>query len=95
MNQNVTDLTVGRERLIRVYQYLEALHQHRNPVKRQIAEYQWALWLRDLPEHSSVIKGNLLSPNGPETGPVMADDFILKVGRPKLTQAPEPPGSIT
>jgi very-short-patch-repair endonuclease len=95
MNQIETDLTVGRERLTRVFRYLEALHQHRNPVKRQIDGYQWVLWLRDLPEHSSVIKGNLLSGSGWETEPVISDDYLLKVGRPKLTQAPEPPPSIT
>ena len=95
MNQIETDLTVGRERLTRVYRYLEALHQHRNPVKRQIDGYQWVLWLRDLPEHSSVSKGNLLSESGSETEPVLSDDYLLKVGRPKLTQAPEPPPSIT
>ncbi|MGE5607461.1 MAG: AAA domain-containing protein, partial [Bacteroidota bacterium] len=95
MIQIETDLQTGRERLIRVYQYLEALHQHRNPVKRQIDGYQWVLWLRDLPEHSSVIKGNPLSNSGSGIEPVITDDYLFKVGRPKLTQAPEPPESIT
>ncbi len=83
---------IGRERLIKVYRYLQALHQHRNPVKRQINQERWVLWFRDLPEHAAVIKGNLWPTNGPETDTnFSADDFILKVRRPKLTMAPEPP----
>jgi len=31
-------LRVGRERLSRVFHYLEALNQHRNPAKRQLRE---------------------------------------------------------
>ncbi len=95
MNQTEANLNIGRERLIKVYQYLEALHQHRNPVKRQIHEQQWVLWLRDLPEYSTITKSDLLFNNGVETDEtIMADDFIIKVGRPKLTPVPEPPESI-
>ena len=44
-------LRVARDKLTRVFRYLEALNQHRNPAKRQIHEQPWSFWLRDLPEH--------------------------------------------
>jgi len=43
-------LRVAREKLTRVFRYLEALNQHRNPAKRQIREQLWSFWLHDLPD---------------------------------------------
>ena len=31
-------LRVARDKLVRVFRYLEALNQHRNPAKKQIAD---------------------------------------------------------
>ena len=50
-------LRVAREKLTRVFRYLEALNQHRNPAKRQLREQPWTLWMRDLPDHASVQRG--------------------------------------
>src|SRR5215813_14098071 len=93
-------LRVSRDKLTRVFRYLEALNQHRNPAKRQIHEQLWSLRLRDLPEHSSVQRGaaragasKTKSGNGQTTedgGP----SYVLKVQRPRLTRAPEPPEEI-
>ena len=47
----------GRDRLLRVFRYLEALNEHRNPVKRHLDQQLWTLWLRDLPDHPSVRRG--------------------------------------
>lgn len=93
-------LRSGRERLSHVFEYLEALNQHRNPAKRQIREQLWTLWLKDLPAHPSVQRGNprALTENKTDTkagsSTEQADDFILKVSRPKLTRPPEPPETI-
>jgi len=93
-------LRIGRERLSRVFQYLEALNQHRNPPTRQIHEQLWTLWLNDLPDHPAIQRGmpHPLDENTPENPePSVAreeGDFILKVARPKLTRPPEPPLSI-
>ena len=56
-NMDAEKLRVSREKLMRVFRYLEALNQHRNPPKRQIHEQLWSLRLRDLPEHSSIRRG--------------------------------------
>jgi len=93
-------LRVGRERISHVFQYLEALNQHRNPAKRQIREQLWALWLKDLPGHSSIQRGSprsiAESKGATPTGSTEneRDDFILKVSRAKLTRPPEPPTSL-
>src|SRR3984893_1060120 len=93
-------LRVARDKLTRVFRYLEALNQHRNPAKRQIHEQPWSFWLRDLPEHPSIQRGtakasSLKTKNGNGQG---AEDggasYVLKVRRPRLTRAPEPPEEI-
>jgi len=93
-------LRVGRERLSRVFQYLEALNQHRNPPKRQVREQLWTLWLKDLPDHPTIQRGmpRTREENGSENSEAVngqeKDNFILKVARPKLTRASEPPPEI-
>ena len=94
-------LRVAREKLTRVFRYLEALNQHRNPAKRQIQEQPWSLRLRDLPDHPSVQRGTAKSSsskskNGDSQKPEMGSSscYVLKVQRPRLTRAPEPPDEI-
>jgi hypothetical protein len=66
---DLDSLRIGRERLSRVFQYLEALNQHRNPPKRQIREQLWTLWLKDLPDHPSIQRGRppAIEENKPDT----------------------------
>src|SRR3989442_10772039 len=70
----------GRERIARVFRYLKALNEHRNPAKRDLSEQAWTLWVRHLPDHPAIQRR--LS-NGHEEA-----DFVIKVGRPTFTQAP-------
>jgi very-short-patch-repair endonuclease len=93
-------LRVRRDKLTRVFRYLEALNQHRNPAKRGIQEQSWSFWLRELPEHPSVQRcttrassSKTQDGNGNGAGDVGAS-FVLKVQRPRLTRAPEPPEQI-
>ncbi len=93
-------LRAGREKLTRVFRYLEALNQHRNPAKRQIHVQPWSFWLRNLPDHPSIQRGGVKSSSlktnnrnsqGTEDG---GANYILKVQRPRLNRAPEPPEEI-
>jgi very-short-patch-repair endonuclease len=94
-------LRVTRDKLTRVFRYLEALNEHRNPAKRQIHEQPWSFWLRELPEHSSVQRG-AAKPSSSKTknGASQSEEeaagatYVLKVQRPKLARAPEPPEKI-
>jgi very-short-patch-repair endonuclease len=93
-------LRVAREKLTRVFRYLEALNQHRNPAKRQIHEQLWSLRLHDLPEHSAIRRG---TPKPGTSKPKNGNNqnreeetatFVLKVQRPHLTRVPLPPEEI-
>lgn len=93
-------LRVARDKLTRVFRYLEALNQHRNPAKRQVHEQPWNFRLRDLPEHSSVqlASAKAASSRAKDAGKQDAENsapvFTLRVKRPRLTRAPEPPALI-
>jgi len=92
-------LRVARDKLTRVFRYLEALNQHRNPAKRQIREQPWSFWLRDLPEHPSIQRGaakdsSSKTKNGNRQSADDVASYVLKVQRPRLTRAPEPPEEI-
>src|SRR5215470_646001 len=94
-------LRVAREKLTRVFRYLEALNQHRNPAKRRLREQPWSLWMRDLPDHSSIQKGaaKVSSPKPRGRNSTGVEDagqsYVLKVLRPRLTRPPEPPQEIS
>jgi very-short-patch-repair endonuclease len=97
---NPEKLRVAREKLTRVFRYLEALNQHRNPAKRQIREQLWSLWLHDLPDHPSIKRGASKSIStktrveDSQNGDTSAGGLVLKVQRPELTPPPEPPSAI-
>ena len=97
---NPEKLRVAREKLTRVFRYLEALNQHRNPAKRQIREQLWSLWLHDLPDHASIKRGASKSSTAKtkvadsQNGDASTGGFVLKVQRPELTSPPEPPYGI-
>ncbi len=92
-------LRVARDKLTRVFRYLEALNQHRNPAKRQIREQPWSFWLGDLPEHPSIQRGaakdsSSKTKNGNSPSAEDGPHYVLKVRRPRLNRAPEPPEEI-
>ncbi len=90
-------LRIARDKLTRVFRYLEALNQHRNPAKRQIREQPWSLWLRGLPEHPSIKRGAAKSSpiktksKERPSADTDSEEFVVKVQRPVLTRPPEPP----
>src|SRR5260370_1460885 len=97
---NPEKLRVAREKLTRVFRYLEALNQHRNPAKRQIREQLWSLWLGLLPDHPCINRGGAKSGAAKskraefQNGDTGSGGFVLKVQRPALTSPPEPPSTI-
>src|SRR6202045_2125180 len=95
------NLRVARDKLTRVFRYLDALNQHRNPAKRQIREQPWSLWLHGLPSHPTIKRGaarsNSSKTKAKENQAGESDgggEFLLKVQRPILTRPPEPPDEI-
>ncbi|HEX4542392.1 MAG TPA: hypothetical protein VH114_04425, partial [Candidatus Acidoferrum sp.] len=71
----------------------------RNPAKRQIREQLWSIWLRDLPNHPSIERGEYKTTEAKgATADAKGDRngarFVLKVQRPALTISPAPPPEI-
>src|ERR1700720_1326524 len=94
-------LRIARDKLTRVFRYLDALNQHRNPAKRQIREQPWSLWLHGLPRHPTIkrgaARGNSSKTKAKENQAGESDgggEFLLKVQRPDLTRPPEQPDEI-
>lgn len=96
-------LRIGRDRVARVFRYLGALNQHRNPAKRQIREQLWLLWFHELPDHPSIRRGIVGDSSKVSAGTLaevgsgqekISDGFVLKVRRPTVTHAPRPPEVI-
>lgn len=89
---NNSDESVERDRISRLFQFVRALNELRNPVSRQIRELEWSLSLADLPRHDCVQLG-AVSAGVEDTGDV--DDFVLTVNRPPpLEPVPPPPSEI-
>src|SRR5215467_12686296 len=80
-----TESHVARARIRRIFQFLDAYVQLRNPVVRQISEQPWVLWLRDLPASPSLSRPD---PEKPE------ERFIFKLRRPAATPCPRPPQEL-
>jgi very-short-patch-repair endonuclease len=95
----------GRKRITQIFHYLEELNQRRNPIKKRIEEQPWRMRLADLPANEALTLGKFSysSQEIEETEKIEVpslskaatnDDFILKVGRATLTEAPQPPKLI-
>lgn len=87
---------VVHDRASRVFRYLQALNQHRNPAPRQMSEQPWRLRLQSLPVHSTIQLIRCVGPgqDGGAGAESVDEDFILRVRRPVLTPPPDPPGLL-
>src|SRR5262252_6174067 len=97
---NSDTLRVAPEKIVRVFRYLEALNQHRNPVQRQLSSQQWSFWLHDLPSHPATQRGVVRlqgraakdeASHGTERN---GESFVFKVRRPRLSPPPDPPREV-
>ncbi len=86
----------AKGRLLQVFRYLEALNEHRSPVKRDLRQQVWFRWFRDLPDHDSISLSTGYRAVGSTEREEAADegDFILRVRRPVLTGAPALPDPL-
>ncbi len=93
----VSNNQVVRSKLVQIFRYLQALNQLRNPIQREVNDQPWKMWLHDLPNHPSIRRGVFPDTNVSNDSDEdnTDDDFILKVSRPKLVDAPVPPKEIT
>ncbi len=90
MSSASASTTEARERIRQIFRYLKALHQHRSPAKLRLQDQLWFRWFSDFPEHPSIEIGRR---DATEEGSA-ATNFMLRVKRPKPTQAPAPPAAL-
>lgn len=87
------ETSIPKQRLLQIFQFLEAFHQVRNPVVRQLRDQPWSFDLTKLPDHESIRLGSRSHAKGksPEEGD---EDVVLRIERPRFTPAPDPPESL-
>src|SRR5688572_9202748 len=85
-------LQLARERALQLFRFLKAYAERRESLKRTLAEHEWTLRLRDLPDHPCVVIGQVLLNGGADAqGDAGESQPLLTVRRPRLTDAPKPP----
>jgi hypothetical protein len=85
------DVKIAKQRIDRVFRYLEEMHRVRTPPIVCLEDREWFLPLDSLPRSAHVQtdysfgrKGDPQAEDDPPPG------FILKVGRPRESECPEP-----
>ena len=96
MSHDAEQNRIAKQRIRQVFDYLKALHEHRNPTMRQIREQPWLMWLDDVAIHSSIefpqrVARSMAVEGEENTG---ERSCLLRVRRPRLTTAPAPPDEI-
>src|SRR6185437_2246928 len=81
------------ERARQLFRFLKAFSERNVPVRRLINEQLWTLTFRDLPTHPAISIGEVRLDDSATNGasPIVDDEPLLRVRRPKLTPAPRPP----
>ena len=90
LEQRVT----AKKRAKQVFRFLRAYSELRNPVIRDVSDYNWSYMLDDLPAHDLVRMADPSQHTGNEVDEVAeswSPKFELRVGRAEVTPTPTPP----
>ena len=83
---------VTRERVARLFQFVAALYERRNPAIRQLSDHEWILRLADVPEHETIDLVTSLGEEPESNESAEAEPRpLLRCARPIRTAAPKPP----
>ncbi len=84
----------ARQFVRRLFDFLEAFNQKRNPVVRDVTRHEKMWWWTDLPASPHVARAEFedASEDGGASGD--DDDSVLKVTRPQIPEAPSPPDDL-
>src|ERR1700728_429943 len=81
---------IARNRIRQIFRFLKDFNGLRNPIRRQISEQPWVLWIHDLPQHATVWL------RGRDTDEVKSSETEDDSGEPLLrvrrADMPKPPG---
>ncbi len=78
----------------RLFEFLEAFNQKRHPVVRDVTRHEKTWWWTDLPASPHVARAGFEDPGDDGEASGADDDFVLRVTRPKMPDAPRPPADL-
>lgn len=84
-------LAVGRARLRQIFRFLKDFNAVKNPVRRQIAEHSWVLWLRELPDHPCIWRRRAPAETGSDDRDITQ---VIRVRRPSIPSVPTPHSTL-
>lgn len=84
----------ARERLGRIFRYLQALQDLRYPPVSKVDRYSWYLWLSEIPQHPCVQVTMNFEENAGEGQATQQNVPVLWVKRPRVKECPAPPESV-
>jgi AAA domain-containing protein len=86
---------VAQTRLTRVFKFLKALNELRNPVPRDLSAYSQILWIDKWPTHPTIIIQRGDREGNEDDGDVDAEmEPTIRIQRARLTSCPNPPGLL-
>jgi DNA polymerase III delta prime subunit len=83
------DLEHAKTKIKRVFRYLLELHRVKTPPTVHVNHYEWTLKLGTLPSHPTIQRGAYWG-SATGAGPSLEPGEVLRVGRPKGTDCPQP-----
>jgi energy-coupling factor transporter ATP-binding protein EcfA2 len=90
---SVFPAVAARTRVLKVFEYLKALHALRSPVERHIGKQRWSMWLGELPDHPCVRVMDVSGRRDADDA-FQSPEVLLAVRRPPITPCPAPPESL-
>jgi hypothetical protein len=84
----------ARPLVTRLFDFLDAFNQKRNPVIRDVTRHEKVWWWSDLPASPHVARAEIkdAGEDGEPSGD--DDDAVLRVTRPRIPEAPRPPDGL-
>ncbi len=80
---------VARDRVVRLFKFVSALYEQRNPATRQMSDHEWILRFSDIPDHESIsLAISILDSDDDSTAESLEPRPLLVSTRPKLTKRP-------
>jgi hypothetical protein len=85
----------ARDRIVRLFQFVAAYHEQRNPAIRQVSDHEWMLAFAEVPDYEAIdLVRRVDEALGADDTPPQAegaseDGILLRSRRPTLTDAPK------
>jgi hypothetical protein len=86
---------ISQTRLTRVFKFLKALNELRNPVPRDLSAYSQVLWIDKWPTHPTIIIQRGDREGSEDDADVDVEmEPTIRIQRARLTSCPNPPGLL-